>query len=261
MRRALNKASLIVVAVFALGLAGLWGWLVQSLPRTDGEMRVAGIDAPLNIKRTEHGLVTVQAEDWHDAWFGIGFAHAQDRLWQMESLRRFALGTLSEVIGEATLDLDIAQRRLNLDALARAQFEVLDTDTQTALRAYADGINAFVNNHDALLPPEFLVLQFRPAPWAPHHGLLWGAFDGVPTERSLAGRSGAGDLFGVDRYREAARSLAGVGEGSRCTIFCGTQNHPLQRFATPHLALPQGGIECVGDGTRQKHIGGRVAGR
>ncbi len=174
MRRALNKASLIVVAVFALGLAGLWGWLVQSLPRTDGEMRVAGIDAPLNIKRTEHGLVTVQAEDWHDAWFGIGFAHAQDRLWQMESLRRFALGTLSEVIGEATLDLDIAQRRLNLDALARAQFEVLDTDTQTALRAYADGINAFVNNHDALLPPEFLVLQFRPAPWAPHHGLLWG---------------------------------------------------------------------------------------
>ena len=61
-------------------------------------------------------------------------------------MRRFALGTLSEVIGEATLDLDIAQRRLNLDALARAQFEVLDTDTQTALRAYADGINAFVNN-------------------------------------------------------------------------------------------------------------------
>tara|TARA_R110001606_G_scaffold200897_1_gene348901 strand:- start:3020 stop:5311 length:2292 start_codon:yes stop_codon:yes gene_type:complete len=174
MRRALNKASLIIIAVVALGLVGVWGWLVQSLPRTDGEVQMTGIDAPLNIKRTEHGLVTVQADNWRDAWFGIGFAHAQDRLWQVESLRRFALGTLSEVIGEATLDLDIAQRRLNLDALARAQFEVLDAGTQTALRAYADGINAFVNNHDTPLPPEFLVLQFRPAPWAPHHGLLWG---------------------------------------------------------------------------------------
>lgn len=141
-------------------------------------MRLPGITVPIEISRTEHGLVSIEANNMDDVWFGLGVAHAQDRLWQMMSMRRFALGRMSEVLGEDTLQLDVRQRRLGFGRLAKAQFETLDDATKTALTRYADGINAYLAGNDDALPLEFQLLRFDPTPWEPWHGLLWGRLMG-----------------------------------------------------------------------------------
>lgn len=141
-------------------------------------MRLPGVTVPIEISRTEHGLVSIEANNMDDVWFGLGVAHAQDRLWQMMSMRRFALGRMSEVLGEDTLQLDMRQRRLGFGRLAKAQFETLDDATKTALTRYADGINAYLAGNDDALPLEFQLLRFDPIPWEPWHGLLWGRLMG-----------------------------------------------------------------------------------
>lgn len=165
--------------ILPLALCGIIGistyfWLRTSLPDVDGEIRLSTLAVPIEISRTEHGLVTIEANEIDDVWFGLGFAHAQDRLWQMMSMRRFALGRLSEVIGEDTLQLDVRQRRLGFGRLAETQFNQLDPATRTALTRYSDGINAYLAARGGSLPLEFQLLGFDPIPWEPWHGLLWG---------------------------------------------------------------------------------------
>lgn len=174
MRQIILRISLIVAVVAVLLTAGGLMWLRSTLPKTSGDVAVTGTDAAVVISRTTYGLPTIAADSLHDAWFGLGFVHAQDRLWQMESLRRFALGRLSEVIGPATLDIDVQQRRLGFGRLAQAQYAALDAPTRAALGAYAAGVNAFLTDHGGALPPEFTLLGFTPEPWQPYHGLLWG---------------------------------------------------------------------------------------
>lgn len=166
----------VILPLALCGIIGISGyfWLRTSLPDVDGEIRVSTLAVPIEIARTEHGLVSIEANALDDVWFGLGFAHAQDRLWQMMSMRRFALGRLSEVIGEDTLELDKRQRRLGFGRLAKAQFNQLDPATKTALTRYADGINAFLIEREGALPLEFQLLGFDPIPWEPWHGLLWG---------------------------------------------------------------------------------------
>lgn len=178
MQRIWFKYVIIPMAICGIALISTYFWLRTSLPQIDGEMRLAGVTVPIEISRTEHGLASIEANSMDDVWFGLGFVHAQDRLWQMMSMRRFALGRLSEIIGEDTLALDIRQRRLGFGRLAKAQFETLDQATQTALIRYADGVNAYLAADDGALPLEFQLLSFDPIPWEPWHGLLWGRLMG-----------------------------------------------------------------------------------
>ena len=174
MRQIVLRIVVIITAVAVLLTVGGYLWLRSSLPETSGNVAVVGADAPVVISRNTHGLPTIAAESLHDAWFGLGFVHAQDRLWQMESLRRFALGRLSEVIGPATYDIDLQQRRLGFGRLAKAQFAALEAPTRAALEAYAGGVNAYLTEHSGTLPLEFALLGFTPEPWEPYQGLLWG---------------------------------------------------------------------------------------
>lgn len=174
MQRIWFKYVIIPMAICGIALISTYFWLRSSLPQIDGDIRLPGVTSPIEISRTEHGLASIEANSMDDVWFGLGVAHAQDRLWQMVSMRRFALGRLSEVIGEDTLALDTRQRRLGFGRLAEAQFETLDHATKTALTRYADGINAYLAADDGALPLEFQLLRFDPVPWEPWHGLLWG---------------------------------------------------------------------------------------
>lgn len=193
------------MAICGIALISTYFWLRTSLPQIDGDMRMPGIAVPVEISRTEHGLVSIEANNMDDVWFGLGVAHAQDRLWQMMSMRRFALGRLSEVIGEDTLALDIRQRRLGFGRLAQAQFEMLDQETQTALARYADGINAYLALDDGALPLEFQLLGFDPIPWEAWHGLLWGRLMGhqlAARWREDLARAAVLPIAGADKMKE-----------------------------------------------------------
>ncbi|MEE8623493.1 MAG: penicillin acylase family protein [Alphaproteobacteria bacterium] len=160
--------------VLTLALGAGYLWLKTSLPRLDGTLRVAGLEAPVEVLRDDNGIPYIRAKSTHDAYFALGFVHAQDRLWQMEANRRLGSGRLSEVLGQRTVGLDRFMRTLGLYRLAQASFEVLSQQAREAITAYSDGVNAYLEAHEGALAPEFYLLRFRPEPWRPADSLIWG---------------------------------------------------------------------------------------
>jgi penicillin G amidase len=161
--------GLIVLAVLAV-LIGYW-FLSRSLPDYNEAFTLPGIDQPVEIVRNNNNVPHIFAKDDKDAYFALGFAHAQDRLWQMTMLRRTAQGRLSEVFGARTLKIDELLRRLDLYTLSLASVDVQDDYTKTALQAYADGVNAWIEQVNAGArgrgAPEFFLFSNEIDAWAP----------------------------------------------------------------------------------------------
>ncbi|NQW14196.1 MAG: penicillin acylase family protein [Rhodobacter sp.] len=160
---------LILAAMLAYYLAS------QSLPDYSKDRAVKGLIAPIEIVRDVHNVPHIFADHDRDAFFGLGYAHAQDRLWQMTLLRRTAQGRLSELFGERTLELDFLLRQLDLYGAAQKSVSVQDPATTMALKAYADGVNAWLEavRDDALGrgAPEFFIFSRQIAPWQPADSL------------------------------------------------------------------------------------------
>jgi penicillin G amidase len=136
---------------------------LRSLPQTNGTLTLAGLDRPVEVIRDRFGFVHVYASSRHDLVRAQGFVHAQDRLFQMEMIRRFVSGRLSEVAGARTLDLDRLARRLRLRWAAEQGVKACDPETVSLLRAYCAGVNAFIARRR--LPLEFRLGRIRPEPW------------------------------------------------------------------------------------------------
>lgn len=139
-------------------------------PPPRGELRAAGLRGPVGITRDLFGIPHIDAEGLDDAFFGLGFAHAQDRLWQMEMLRREASGTLSELFGSGTLDRDRLARTLGLRRAAAAELEDLPRTVRRQLERYAAGVNrwlAEVRAARARRPFEVRWLGVEIADWSP----------------------------------------------------------------------------------------------
>jgi penicillin amidase len=149
-------------------------WLRTSLPTTSGTVEVPGIGAAVAIERGERGIVTIRAASETDAAFALGFAHAQDRLFQMDFMRRIGAGRLSEVMGAATVDTDIFMRTLGLYRAAEANLPMMSPAFRATLEAYSKGVNAFLDSRGGALPPEFQLLRYRPEHWRPADSLVWG---------------------------------------------------------------------------------------
>lgn len=139
----------------------------SALPRTDGMLRVAGLGDRVEVLRDELGVPHIWAASTEDAVFAQGFLHAQDRLWQMELVRRAVQGRLSEVLGEPALDTDRFMRRLGLWRAALATLDAVTPREMRLMEAYAAGVNAAREADSGALPPEFLVLRHQPEPWRP----------------------------------------------------------------------------------------------
>jgi penicillin amidase len=172
-RRTLISLAVSVLVASAALLAGFL-WLRQSLPQTEGEIALQGLSAPVEVLRDARGFVTIRADDQLDAAFALGFAHAQDRIWQMDFWRRTASGRLSEVIGASTLGIDKFMRTLGLADYAAWNLEALSPETRLYLEAYAAGVNAYLERREGPLPPAFLILGYEPEPWRPVDSVLWG---------------------------------------------------------------------------------------
>ncbi|RMH51435.1 MAG: penicillin acylase family protein [Alphaproteobacteria bacterium] len=158
---------ILVIGLTALGLHLVTG----SLPDPDARHRVEGLSGPVEILRDAHAVPHILAESADDAFFALGFVHAQDRLWQMEIARRTAQGRLSEFFGARSFDIDHLMRALDIYNLSVKAVAHLSPGTRAALEAYAAGVNAWLRivARDALGrgAPEFLLFADRIAPWTP----------------------------------------------------------------------------------------------
>jgi len=160
-----------LIAVAVLTMLGIYFLASRSLPEYDKELQVAGLSAPLEIVRDNANVPHILGASDADVFFGLGYAHAQDRLWQMMTLRRTVQGRLSEVFGPRTVEIDTLMRRLDLYTLAQGAVAQQDARTQMALKAYANGVNARLDeiNQSALGrgAPEMFLFNMPVAPWQP----------------------------------------------------------------------------------------------
>ncbi len=187
------------------------GMLLASLPRLDGEHRAAGLSAPVRIARDARGVPTIEAANRVDLAYGTGFAHAQDRFFQMDLSRRLAAGELAELFGPAALDQDRNTRLFRLRSVARAVLAQATQPQRALLEAYARGVN---DGLDALSsrPWEYWVLRGKPAAWR--------AEDTVLVEYAMWWDLQSRDL-GYERLRQEVNARLGGAEcagGWKCAL-------------------------------------------
>jgi len=170
----LLRAINLSIAVLLVALAGAAYWLAwRPLPQTSGEI-AAPITARASVIRDALGVPHISAASWEDAIFLQGFVTAQDRMWQMDALRRLAAGELAEVVGPSALNSDQDSRRLRLSRIAEAQAKTLTPETKAIFAAYARGVNYYLETHRTQLPLEFTLLNYTPRPWRIEDTLLAG---------------------------------------------------------------------------------------
>lgn len=161
-------------AAALLAGAGAYAVLRRPLAKTNGKLRLAGLEGPVTVIRDHWGVPHIYAGSAADLFMAQGFVHAQERLWQMEFQRRLAHGRLAEILGPLALDSDRFVRILGFSRVARSEVAQLDEETHDILTAYVVGINAFIDQHKYQLPLEFTLLQLRPRPWDITDVLVWG---------------------------------------------------------------------------------------
>jgi penicillin amidase len=154
---------LLTVAAIALA-AGVWH-ARSKLPQRSGSLALEGLRAPVQVNWDERGVPHLQAQSEADLYRALGFLHAQDRLFQMEMMRRLARGELAEILGANLVDTDRLFRTLELRAHAEESVQRIDFKGPSgqALQAYLDGINEFQDTRP--LPLEFGLLGIQPQPY------------------------------------------------------------------------------------------------
>lgn len=150
------------LAIVLLLVLGLLGYVRRTLPQTEGELVLPGLRAAVEVRRDASDVTHILARDPRDAWTALGYVHAQERGWQLEFNRRIMRGTLSELLGPATLDTDRLMRTLGIREAALRQVARLGPDARAALQAYSAGVNAFFAESPQALTPEFHVLGANP---------------------------------------------------------------------------------------------------
>ena len=154
-----------ILVILAVALA--YGYFVvrSALPQLDGRLQMQGLSAPVTVTRDAHGVPAIEAANLDDLFFAQGYVTAQDRLWQMDIMRRFASGELSEILGEKTLRLDREQRILGLRAAAKKVIGLTAPRDRAFFDDYARGVNAYIATRGGRLPIEFRILGYTPRPW------------------------------------------------------------------------------------------------
>ena len=167
---------LLVTLVLLLAAAGFY--VYRAFPDLDGELQVPGLGSQVSVARDPADVTHIRAQSPRDAWFSLGYVHAQERGWQMEFNRRLMRGELSQVFGPSTLDTDKLMRTLGIVRAAGRQWQSLPEEGRMALQSYSDGVNAFYASSPQALSPEFHLLGVKPGgasgkAWSPIDSLGW----------------------------------------------------------------------------------------
>jgi penicillin amidase len=155
--------SLLVIAVAAL----TWWFIYRPLPQFEGSASLPGLAYDVSVERDQWGVPHIRASSVEDLAEAQGYIMAQDRLWQMDLLRRVARGQLSEILGPRTLSIDKEFRTNGFARAAERDAALLDPESRKVMEAYSRGVNQFIEQHRKNLPLEFSLLGYTPKPWQP----------------------------------------------------------------------------------------------
>jgi penicillin amidase len=156
---------LAILIVLLLAAAAVYWFAWRPLPQISGAVAVP-ISQRATVERDALGVPHISAATVEDALFAQGYVTAQDRLWQMDALRRLAAGRLAEVFGSRLLESDKEARRLRMERIAESDAERLPAADRAVMAAYARGVNFFIKTHRNRLPLEFTVMRYDPRPWS-----------------------------------------------------------------------------------------------
>jgi len=163
--RLLRYLNIAIAIALLVAAAAVYWFAYRVLPQTSGTI-AAPVAQRVTIARDALGVPHISAANEDDAYFAQGYVEAQDRLFQMDGLRRLAGGNLSEIVGRAALELDTDSRRLRMRRIAEAAYLSLPPQDRAPLAAYARGVNYFIQTHLHALPVEFTLLGYDPRPWS-----------------------------------------------------------------------------------------------
>jgi len=160
----LALAAILIIALIG-GLIFLSGIKKGALPLYDGELTVSGLTGEVTVYRDERGMPHIYADDEHDLYFATGYIMAQERLWQMDLIRRATTGRLSELFGDDYIMTDLFQRSLDMTTKSKMVLSDQAPEITNCLQAYADGVNKYILESGKNLPPEFKILSYKPDEW------------------------------------------------------------------------------------------------
>ena len=246
-----------LAALALLVLLGAWWAMHRSLPRIDGELAAVGLAADSTIERDARGVPVITAHSRADLAFATGYAHAQDRFFQMDLARRLAAGELSELFGPVALRQDTRTRRFAFRSVARRVLDAAPAPERTLVEAYARGVNAGLAGLDAR-PWEYLLLRATPRAWLPEdsvlvvHSMWWQLQYGTLTaeiERRRLERAAAAGASAEQAHALIGFVYAGYSEWDTpnygkelCTAPCGHAPPPF-----PELLKFPGPAGAAGD--------------
>ena len=167
-----SRAARIAIVILAVVVIAITGAAISflsiarsALPQLDGSLAISGLSAPVTVIRDAHGIPTIDAATLDDLFIAQGYITAQDRLFQMDGMRRFAAGELSEILGSDLLKHDRAQRIYGLREAAKKAALIQSDDDRRYFEDYARGVNAYIHSQREHLPLEFRILGYDPRPW------------------------------------------------------------------------------------------------
>ncbi len=140
-----------------------------AIPDYSKDIKLSGITDKVTVWRDSLGIPHIYAENEPDLYRAVGFAMAQDRLWQMDLLRRVTQGRLSEILGKDLVKTDLLMRSLRIQDKSEQVFKTSSPEIIMALQAFADGVNQYISQYP--LPTEFKILNYQPEPWQPIHSI------------------------------------------------------------------------------------------
>jgi len=176
-RRVLFAVNFLIAIAILAGLAVYYWIFWRALPQTSGTIETR-VSQSVRVDRDALGVPHIHAKTLEDAWFTQGYTTAEDRMFQMDGLRRKAAGDLAEIVGPAALESDREARRMRMRRIAEAAYTQMPEEDRKAMQAYARGVNAYIESHrgryGGRYGMEFTLLNYDPRPWSVVDSLLCG---------------------------------------------------------------------------------------
>ncbi len=144
----------------------------KSFYEESGKKNISGLINNVEVVFDEYGVPHITAQNEEDLFFTLGYMHAQDRMWQMDLIRRVAEGRLAEIMGKDVLEYDKLFRTIGIGKYAYTLYKSVSPKTKSILENYSKGVNAFIKENNKKLPLEFDVLNYKPEEWKPEHSLM-----------------------------------------------------------------------------------------
>jgi penicillin G amidase len=196
----------------------------RAVPTYKGELMTSGLNSDVTVFRDERGMPHIYASDEHDLYFAVGYVMAQERLWQMDLIRRATTGRLSEIFGASMVQTDLFLRSLSMEAKSKKMIGAEDPEVLSCLKFYSEGVNSFIKDAGSKLPPEFIILGYKPEPWKPEDVANIIGYMGW----DLAASNLVTDIFNFKLF-----SRLGVEKGSSLI----PDNKAVKSFAFPGFSL------------------------